>query len=221
MAMAGKVNIFKIKKCSLMIETNICMPISIQFLKDHTKRLYSCSECNKEFKTKCTLRYHLFSHRPGAGTYNCPVYDCKRVFKNPKRLSDHNRRYHLNTEDYVCEYCGYHTRIKCNLTVHRRKHTGEKPYCCEYCGNSFASSYQLNIHREIHSEERKYCCIICAESFIDAKALYHHKALHNTVKTYICNLCNKSYKQSAGLSQHIRWHRKQQERYTDTINIVK
>ncbi|XP_065365670.1 oocyte zinc finger protein XlCOF15-like [Calliphora vicina] len=183
-------------------------------------QLFTCNDCQKVFKTKSTLRYHLYSHKPGNGTFTCNNDGCKRTFKNPKRLSDHKRRYHLNTEDYVCEYCGYHTRIKCNLTVHRRQHTGERPYCCEHCGNGFASSYQLNIHREIHSGERKYCCIICAESFNDAKALYHHRALHAEENKYVCNLCDKSYRQSAGLSQHVRWHRKQQERCTDVIKIV-
>lgn len=183
--------------------------------------MYTCNQCNKVYKTKGTLRYHTFSHKSGCGTFSCNFDECKRTFKNPKRLSDHKRRYHLKTEDYICEYCGYHTRIKCNLTVHTRKHTGERPFCCEYCGNGFPSSYQLNIHRTIHNDERKYCCIVCAESFLDAKALYHHMALHTKEKTYICNICDRSYKQSAGLSQHMRWHKKQQDRCTGNINILK
>ncbi|KAM7348199.1 uncharacterized protein ACRADG_007613 [Cochliomyia hominivorax] len=185
---------------------------------------HTCAICQKLFKTKQTLRYHLYTHTSNSmDVFICPAIDCKRSFKNPKRLSDHKRRYHSKREDYVCEFCGYQTRIKCNLTVHRRKHTGDKPYCCEYCGNGFVSSYQLNTHREIHNEkgERKYCCIVCAESFIDSKTLYHHRALHNEKNKYVCDLCNKTYRQSAGLSQHMRWHRQQQKRCTDVIRIVK
>ncbi|KAI8120583.1 hypothetical protein CVS40_8170 [Lucilia cuprina] len=63
----------------------------------------------KIFKTKTTLKYHRYSHQTVLRLY-LQYVNCRRSFKNPKRLSDHKRRYHLNTENYICEYCGYHTR---------------------------------------------------------------------------------------------------------------
>uniref|UniRef100_A0A1A9X5Q1 C2H2-type domain-containing protein n=1 Tax=Glossina brevipalpis TaxID=37001 RepID=A0A1A9X5Q1_9MUSC len=124
--------------------------------------------------------------------YRCPFSKCQKFFKNPKRLSDHKRRYHINSENYVCEYCGYRTRMNSNFIVHRRQHTGEKPYCCEICGLSFVSSYQLTAHKDTHALHRKYLCNECNVSFKQKKTLLHHKLLHGKQNRYVCYICNAS-----------------------------
>ncbi|XP_034479346.1 zinc finger protein 202-like [Drosophila innubila] len=125
---------------------------------------------------------------------------------------------------HMCEYCGYRTRIRGNLLVHKRRHTGEKPFCCNICNATFAAQYQLTTHKELHIDAHqrrsRHMCQDCNLGFLSARALYHHRPLHADVKKYKCTMCDKSYAQAAGYAQHKRWHRQHNERATSTTKSV-
>lgn len=124
----------------------------------------------------------------------------------------------------MCEYCGYRTRIRGNLRVHKRRHTGEKPFSCNICNATFAARYQLTTHNERHIDtklrRKRHMCEDCNLGFLSSRALYHHRPLHEEVKKYKCTLCEKSYAQAAGYAQHKRWHRLQNERVTVTKSRI-
>ncbi|XP_070063613.1 zinc finger protein 32 [Drosophila virilis] len=124
---------------------------------------------------------------------------------------------------HMCEHCGYRTRIRGNLKVHKRRHTGEKPFRCNVCDASFAARYQLTTHNErhmdAHQRRSRYMCKDCNVGFLSARALYHHKPLHAESKQYKCALCDKSFAQAAGYAQHKRWHRQRYGRATATTSL--
>ncbi|EDV92345.1 GH24098 [Drosophila grimshawi] len=138
-----------------------------------------------------------------------------------KQCSSTRRQEQPTSDDalrHMCEYCGYRTRIRCNLRVHTRRHTGEKPFLCDICNACFVARYQLTTHKERHLDDqqrrRLHMCKDCNVGFLSARALYHHRPLHAAVKKFQCTLCEKSYAQAAGYAQHKRWHRQRNQRAT-------
>ena len=62
---------------------------------------------------------------------------------------------------YACDFCGYCTSKKGNLTTHMRTHTEERPYACDFCYYRASVKSSLTTHMRTHTGERPYACDFC------------------------------------------------------------
>lgn len=209
------------------------MPNSTLSIMPTIKFSIRCEEMVGEVQVSASFNFILFNY-----SFNCIILILIEIplalkqssisgksTKKPKKRKAKSESEHNVTDEedvlrHMCEYCGYRTRIRGNLRVHKRRHTGEKPFSCNICNATFAARYQLTTHCErhvdMHLRRNRHWCKDCNLGFLSSRALYHHRPLHAEVKKYKCNLCNKSYAQAAGFAQHKRWHRSRNEPVTVT-----
>lgn len=81
-------------------------------------------DCNKIFPNKKKREHHSLMHI-GERNYVCDVENCGKAFIQPRHLSMHKKRVHIQTKDFVCEVCGFRTKSRPALVVHERVHTGK------------------------------------------------------------------------------------------------
>ncbi|XP_075775892.1 zinc finger protein 783-like [Pelodiscus sinensis] len=137
---------------------------------------YQCSECERSFYHRSSLRKHHLSHT-GERPYACP--ECRKSFKQKVSLVLHQRVHAGPSEgSFICTQCGKFFSHHSNLRRHLRIHTGERPYQCTECEKSFTRNQYLVEHRRMHAGERPYPCAQCGKSFRYKRSLYYHQNSH-------------------------------------------
>ncbi|CAM4525859.1 unnamed protein product [Caretta caretta] len=137
---------------------------------------YQCSECERSFCHKSSLRKHHLAHT-GERPYTCA--ECRKSFKQRVSLVLHQRIHSGKSEgSFICTQCGRYFSHHSNLTRHLRIHTGERPYKCTECEKSFTRNQYLVEHRRMHAGERPYRCPECGKSFRYKRSLYYHQNIH-------------------------------------------
>ena len=160
-------------------ESGIC-PVcgkSVKNLKGHMlvhsdERPYTCSLCNKSYKSNPMLDVHMKTHtkeRP----YVCDV--CGQSFALRNTLSYHVNS-HTNARPYKCEICGKGFNCHSGKQKHRRIHTRDKRYTCEVCGKKFITSCNLKRHALTHTDMRPYSCNVCGKTFRSRSNIQYHMA---------------------------------------------
>ncbi|EMP27712.1 hypothetical protein UY3_15187 [Chelonia mydas] len=137
---------------------------------------YKCSECERSFCHKSSLRKHHLAHS-GERPYTCA--ECRKSFKQRVSLVLHQRIHSGKSEgSFICTQCGRYFSHHSNLTRHLRIHTGERPYKCTECEKSFTRNQYLVEHQRMHAGERPYHCPECGKSFRYKRSLYYHQNIH-------------------------------------------
>ncbi|XP_043363003.1 zinc finger protein 777-like isoform X4 [Dermochelys coriacea] len=137
---------------------------------------YKCSECERSFCHKSSLRKHHLAHT-GERPYACT--ECRKSFKQRVSLVLHQRIHSGKSEgSFICTQCGRYFSHHSNLTRHLRIHTGERPYKCTECEKSFTRNQYLVEHQRMHAGERPYHCPECGKSFRYKRSLYYHQNIH-------------------------------------------
>lgn len=195
-----------------------------------THEMLTCDLCQKQFKSKMTLRSHFHAKHIVRTEPNVGCPECSKSFKTEGQMKDHLQRVHYTTEqkfqcdicltkfksqqsyrfhmkmhqaslDFRCDVCGSGFKTRAYLLQHMKAHSEVKNYTCDVCQKSFKRSGQLHKHKWIHEGRRYYCEYCPGESFIDATTLrMHTEKVHLGIR-YKCE-CGKEY----GMKKHLRQH---------------
>lgn len=138
-------------------------------------RNFSCSKCDKSFKTRLHLENHTLMHT-GERPHRCD--ECGEFFRHKVSLIAH-QRIHGDIRPYVCETCGKCFREPSTMKAHMRVHSGDKPYKCDVCEKSFSQRAGLNYHKTVHNGMKPYRCSKCDYATVKHTSLRNHeRAIH-------------------------------------------
>ncbi|XP_069605599.1 oocyte zinc finger protein XlCOF8.4-like [Ranitomeya imitator] len=152
--------------------------------KIHTgEKPFSCPECRKYFKHKCSLVVHQRTHT-GVKPFSCS--ECGKYFSHRWSLAIHERT-HTGEKPFSCSECGKCFKDKSDLIKHQRTHTGEKPFFCSECGNCFNLKANLNSHQRTHTGEKPFSCSECEKCFVKKASLFRHLRIHTIEKPFLCS----------------------------------
>ena len=131
------------------------------------KKLYKCSDCEKQFKNACDLKRHLVVH---SKEKNFLCEHCNTTFTMKQNLLRHIQMQHNEEalERYKCQYCGNDFKDKSSLKTHESKHFEAKPHQCPNCGVKYSSKPCLLNHIAVVHEGKnpiKHICPICGKQF--------------------------------------------------------
>jgi uncharacterized Zn-finger protein len=143
-------------------------------------RNFSCSGCDKTFKTRLHLENHFLQHT-GEKPFKCET--CGESFRHKVSLVAHTR-IHGDSKPYVCETCGKCFREPSTLKAHTRVHSGDKPYKCGQCDKAFTQRAGLNYHKSVHSGLKPFKCNRCDYATAKQASLRsHEKSIHGNKTT--------------------------------------
>lgn len=171
------------------------------------------THCGKHKKTTCEIcsisirsdnfKKHLLLHT--SGPTSCDI--CGATCKNIESLRGHIFYQHKSSaNEYVCEECGKHFRIKYKFELHKKKeHTGIRNFKCQTCGKAFFTNGNLITHVNMtHKKLRPHICEFCGTGFSSSYALKTHKRQHTNEKPFKCEFCTESFRQKVSLRSHLK-----------------
>lgn len=136
----------------------------------HKDQDYSCTQCEKSFLSKKTLKNHEKKHTE-IRKYDCTT--CQKSFSIASSLKSHLDT-HSDTS-YICPECGLKLNTKRTLRQHMLNHSDFKPFKCNICGKEFKRSKSFKAHLMIHSDLRHYSCMWCDKTFKSGANFRKHK----------------------------------------------
>lgn len=173
----------------------------VQHLRIHNETLdFTCSICNKQFKSKLRLKCHFHAH---TARYKCDV--CGKGFGESGNLKKH-MRIHSGERPFVCTVCNKSFTQKRHLQDHKVTHNGECDLDCDVCGRKFLNRSALKVHKFCHETEFPFGCKECNACFPNEESLKAH-ACNQEEKPYVCNFCDESFKEHYLLKDHLALHR--------------
>ena len=124
-------------------------------------KLFSCSQCSKDFARKSCYLEHVASHSDSK-VFVCS--ECGKTFSR-RHTRDIHERIHKQDFRFPCSYCDKKFINNFQLTTHERIHSGEKPFICNVCNKGFSQKHHLVTHTRIHTGITPYQCSLCGKSF--------------------------------------------------------
>jgi uncharacterized C2H2 Zn-finger protein len=124
----------------------------------HTEVESPCSDCDKIFRNKTKLAYHIKTTHQEKESFYCDVksgeIQCIYYSATKSNLRTHKKRVHEKTLQnplkLVCGSCDYRTNTKFNLDRHSEKCKTLDPspinHSCNLCNKTFSTKKNLTRH---------------------------------------------------------------------------
>ena len=187
-----------------------------KFLLDY--QVYMCLHCDQLFLTAEQKNDHEMNCLPSGNlpeangtnmeienpsTYKtCP--HCSNEFTNKKAYVNHLAS-HVRARPFVCDKCGFSTRLKgklkCHIGLHR---VSETPFLCNECGQTFHTQYDYQEHLEGHQKQEK-------------KARYRKILKQRDKGSFLCPECGAHFDSKQNLQKHCRKHQLKSEDVTCSV----
>ena len=198
------------KKDSLTCEVCFKSFLGISQLKKHSldehKKtvVLTCAECQKVFRTKNKLEFHLLSHQ---FVQSHPCNHCYKKFKHKRDLDRHEKQHTDKNSKVKCKFCSRVFYRKNDLDRHIENiHPVQAPYRCDMCKAAFTSTRQLEKHKRDHKKTHPFTCWICNRGLRTAQTLKRHLLLHSDERPFSCSECSKGFNRRHDMLQHKRIH---------------
>ncbi|XP_064096792.1 zinc finger protein 816-like isoform X2 [Macrobrachium nipponense] len=119
--------------------------VEMQSNRDYVGERFSCDQCDKQFTSKSSIRYHMKLHE--GKTYACEK--CARVFSHPGTLRNHQLIH--EEKKFICDKCGKGFRTNFHLIMHdNQTHRKARSWKCKYCEKAFARCATYREHVRSH-----------------------------------------------------------------------
>ena len=165
-----------------------------------------CANCNKVFKTKQLLYFHIRKQHENPGTCNI----CEKYFSSKVKLDCHIQKAHMygpekQPRKYLCETCGKVFKDRSNMNKHAKIHGVKeiqqkkpchkpKPFPCNQCQKSYSRQWTLKRHMVTkHKKPQKH-------RGHHRSSLYMHKS---SAKKLPCPVCRKTFMRLHNWKNHI------------------
>ena len=165
------------------------------------KKLFKCSQCGLETKSKSYLKRHVIAAHEGV---RFPCDKCKYLALYEYDLTLHRKAKHLkSTINCTFQNCDYKTSVERNLRNHIAfKHEGIV-YPCDLCEFKGANTNSLKQHNLSIHENKKYFCNECDYFGTQSgDVIKHRKRVHLGID-YNCTSCDFVTKDKISLKKHI------------------
>lgn len=179
-------------------DLDIDLDMGLKLLDEELK----CSYCQKEYKTKKLLTYHIMSHTNDK-KWSCDI--CHKRFKHRYEVAVHNRT-HVEPS-FECDICSKKFTQNSHLIAHKKRHLFDYVEYCEPCKKGFFSRSQFRNHVNVVHKQVWHICEICGCKLSTKSALKDHTATHDQrTRTAICEICGKTYLNARNLKNHLKTH---------------
>ncbi|XP_055938704.1 transcription factor IIIA-like isoform X2 [Argiope bruennichi] len=180
-------------------------------LKKH--KVYTCTQCGKEFNKHNTLQKHELRHS-GQLPHKCSFEDCQKAFLTPSKLKRHMKVH----EGYPCKISDCDKVFgKWTLYVQHVRDCHRPEIKCKVCDKVFSTSFGLKLHAPLHDESRLvYPCQVpnCSRYYFAERNLKWHMRKYHAKRPFMCDKenCHRAFKTEADLAEHVLYHDKKKPR---------
>ncbi|GFR77030.1 zinc finger protein 62 [Elysia marginata] len=175
-----------------------------------TQQKFSCSLCDKKFRTFWLFKQHLNVHQ-GVKPYECEV--CHKRFHTYIEKKKHKHRLHCDKYTGLsCKICGERCRSHIGRESHYLNHSPEelaqhgivvKMSECDVCGKTMRKSYLCHHKKQHHSAKGSFICEVCGKGFKNEYYFIRHKnECEPREKDHVCNVCGRNYSRKYYLTIH-------------------
>ena len=178
---------------------------------DDCGELFTCDNCNSEFKTEEEIRDHFIvclsmSQDEPQALRKSELFEMSD--DEEASLPGYPNQLKSETSSYECGTCNKFFANATSLKNHLRVHNGDRPFACTQCDKRFTLKSCLKTHlKTIHTDRRFKCPYPeCNKSYKSEHYLKTHLLIHAQQKNFECDACYKKFYDMQSLKFHMRTH---------------